>query len=69
MYCQEFDNLLRDEMSLSIRKSQDVKKTMLSRKLIVKSEREKKWGGAQFIGLPADIARINEKMKQGEIQF
>ena len=69
IYCQEFDILLRDDMGLSVRKAQDVKKTMLFRKIIVKSEREKKWGGAQYIGLPDDIELLNEEMKQGKLKL
>ena len=69
MYCQEFDNLLHDRMGLSVQKARAVKKTMLLKELIAKSDRERKKGGGEFIGLPADIEQINEKMKQGKLSM
>jgi len=42
---------------------------MLNRGLIAKSAREKKKGGGQFIGLPDDIERLNEEMKQGNLSM
>jgi len=69
MYCQEFDNLLRDRVGLSVQKARAVKKTMLLRELIAKSDREHKKGGGEFIGLPDDIERLNEKMKQGKLSM
>jgi len=68
-YCQEFDNFLHDRMGLSVQKTREVKKTMLLRGLVAKSERERKKGGGEFIGLPDDIERLNEKMKQGKLSM
>lgn len=69
IYCQEFDNLLHDRMGLSVQKARAVKKTMLLKNLIAKSGRERKKGGGEFIGLPDDIIRLNEKMKQGKLSM
>jgi len=69
LYCQEFDNLLNEKIGLSTRRAAVVKKTMLRKGLISKSDRERKKGAGQFIGLPADIEKINQDMKQGKLSM
>ena len=64
VYCQEFDNLLHDRLGLSRERARAVKKTMLLKEIIAKSDRERKKGGGEFIGLPADIVALNANMSQ-----
>lgn len=69
VYCQVFDNLLHDRLGLSRERARAVKKTMLLKGIVIKSERERKKGGGEFIGLPADIATLNADMAQGKLKM
>jgi len=69
VYCQEFDNLLHGRLGLSRERARAVKKTMLLKGLIAKSDRERKKGGGEYIGLPADIVTLNADMAQQKLKY